>query len=427
MPNSFNEVSRRWDRALLIFAALVVGGLLWSGCGETYRPIANPIPLPGGNPQPTHYALVVNSNGGQAQPGPGALGPSFTQIDVSGDTNLANLNVGLNPVFATMNAGFSVGYVVNEGDNTLSAFAPSSGATAQIVTIPLLQSNLEPNAGASYVALSGAFAFVVETSLNRVAIVNNGFFQVSAFVPVGANPVAATCTSDGRKAYVSNQASNTVSVVSTKDFTNTSNIPVGSSPGAMAISADNNYVFVANTGDGTMSVINTTSDTVIQTVPVGADPTQIIFDNSLSRVYVLNTAANSVSIFNASTYPLTLLQTVNTGTTPVSLAVLDNGTKFYVLFLGAPGFVEVYDAQGFYKRTTVTVDNNMLPTGLPAVNQILLAAAPGSTKVYAVNYNGVNTANPNIKGSTSIIRTLDDTVVLNMPSPVPNPTFVTAE
>lgn len=369
--------------------------------------------------------MVVNSNDGQPQAGPGALGPSVTQIDVAGDTNLANLTVGLNPVFATMNAGFTVGYVVNQGDNTLSAFAPSSGASAQIVTIPLLLSNTEPNAGASYAAISSAYGFVVETSLNRLAVVSNSLFQVSAFVPVGANPVAATCTSDGRKAYVANQASNTVSVVSTKDFTNTSNIPVGSSPGAMAISADNNYVFVANAGDGTMSVINTTSDTVTQTVPVGADPTQIIFDNTLSRVYVLNTGGNSVSIFSASTYPLTLLRTVSTSTTPVSLAVLDNGTKFYVLFQGTPGFVEVYDTQGFFKRTTITVDNNTLPTGLPAVNQILLSAAPGSTKVYAVNYNGVNSANPSIKGSTSIIRTLDDTVVLSVPSPVPNPTFVT--
>ena len=426
MPISSND-NPAWDKALLILVALVVCGLLWSGCGETYRPIANPIPLPGGNPQATHYALVVNNNAGNGQPNPNVLGPSYTQIDVSGDTNLANLSVGLNPVFAAMNPGFTVGYVVNQGDNTLSAFTPSAGASATIVTVPLLQSNTEPNAGASYIALSSLYGFVVETSLNRVAIVSNPLFQVSAFVPVGANPVAAACTSDGRKAYISNQASNTVSVVSTKDFKNTSNISVGSSPGAIAISADNNYVFVANAGDGTVSVINTTSDTVQQTVNVGADPTQIVFDSHLSRLYVLNTGGSSVSIFNASTYPLTLLQTVTTSATPVSLAVLDNGTKFYVLFQGTPGFVESYDAQGFYKRATVTVDNNTLPTGLPAVNQILLAAAPGSTKVYAVNYNGLNSTNPSIKGSTSIIRTLDDTVVVNLPSPVPNPTFVTAQ
>ena len=422
VPISLNDVSRRWDKALLILAALIIGGLLWSGCGQTYRPIANPIPLPGGNPQATHFALVVNQN--PPTPGQTASPGSVTQIDVSGDTNIANLTAGLNPVHGALNASLSTGYIVNRGDSTLTGYTPALGASSSVVTIPLLQNSMEPNAGASYVALSSLYAFVVETSLNRLAVVTNALFQVAAFVPVGADPVAVTCTSDGRKAYVANQGSNTVSVVSTKDFTNSKNIAVGASPEAITISTDNNYVFVANAGDGTVSVINTTSDTVQQTVNVGADPTQVIFDNSLTRVYVLNTGGNSVSIFSASTYPLTLLQTVSTSSTPVSLAVLDNGTKFYVLFQGTPGSVEVYDAQGFFKRTTVTVGNNTLPTGMPTVNQVLLAASPGSTKVYAVNFDGdpVNTS-----GSTSIIRTLDDTVVLNMPAALPHPTFVTAQ
>jgi hypothetical protein len=94
------------------------------------------------------------------------------------------------------------------------------------------------------------------------------------------------------------------------------------------------------------------------------------------------------------------------------------------LFQGTPGKLEIYDALGYFKRGSVAVGNNMLPAGLPKLYQILLAASPGSTKVYAVNYYGDST-NPN--GSTSIIRTLDDTVVTNMPSAAPNPTFVTAQ
>ena len=422
MPNSLNDPSRRWDKALLILAATFLCGLLWSGCGQTYRPIANPIPLPGGNPQSTHYALVLNEN--PPVSGPPINPGSITQIDVSGDTNLSNLTIGVNPVHAVMNTSLTLAYVVNQGNNTLSAFIPTLGASATISTIPLLQNNAEPNAGASYVDTSSGFAFVVETALNRVAVINNSLFQVAAFVPTGADPVAVAATSDGRKGYVTNQSSNTVSVISTKDYTNTSNIPVGAAPGAIAISNDNNYVFVANSGDGTMSVINTTSDTVTQTLPVAADPTQIIYDGTLNRVYVLDTGGNAVSIFDASTYPLTPLKTVSTGSTPVSLAVLDNGTKFYVLFQGNPGMVQVYDAQGYYLRSTVTVGNNTLPAGLPALNQVLLSAAPGSTKVYAVNYYGdtVNTT-----GSTSIIRTLDDSVVANLPSASPHPSFVTSE
>jgi hypothetical protein len=87
--------------------------------------------------------------------------------------------------------------------------------------------------------------------------------------------------------------------------------------------------------------------------------------------------------------------------------------------------VEVYDTQGFFKRTTVTVGYNALPGGvLPGLNRVLLVASPSSTKVYAVNHYGDPA---NTMGSTSIIRTLDDTVVANVPAPAPNPTMVTTE
>ncbi|MGZ4815030.1 MAG: beta-propeller fold lactonase family protein [Terriglobales bacterium] len=421
-----NDSSRRRATSLLTSAVLFVLILLWAGCGETYRPIANPIPLPGGDPQATHYALVLNTNGG-LPPTVNGPSPSATQLDVSGDTNLANHPVGQNPVHAVMSPAFGRAYVVNQGDSTLSSFSPLAGIGATVSTIPLIANN-EPNAGASYVAASTSIAFVVETALNRVAVIDGNQLQISAFVPVGVNPVAVVCTRDGRKAYVSNQGSNTVSVISTKDNTNQKNIPVGSSPGAMAISSDNNYVFVANQGDGTVSVIDTNSDSEVlpngARLQVGANPSQLVWDNGLKRLYTADTGSASVSIIDANSFPQKVLRTVATSASPVGVAALDNGTKFYVLFQGTPGFVEIYDAQGFYKRGTVTVGNNTLPNGLPMVNQTLLSAAPGSTKVYAVNYYGdsVNTG-----GSVSIIRTLDDTVFLSLPTPVSNPDFVTTQ
>lgn len=414
----------------IVFALL----LLWAGCEDIYRPIANPILAPGGNPQATHYAIVVNSNDGSLTPPPPppggsplTVGPSVTQIDVSGDTNIGNHLAGLNPVHAALTSALNIVFVVNQGDSTLSSYAPGFGVGATVQTIPLLKNNTEPNAGANYVAVSNSFAFVTESALNRVVIVNTASLNVQDFVPVGVNPVTVTATQDGRKGYVVNQGSNSVSVVSTKDNTVTANIPVGSSPGPVTISADNNYVFVGNEGDGTVSVIDTNSDMVTNTLTVGTDPTQLVWDTSLNRLYVVNTGSASVTIVDGNSFPQKVLKTVSTSASPVAVAPLDNGTKFYVLFLGNPGHVEVYDAMGYFKRASITVDNNALPNGLPALNQVLLAAAPGSTKVYAVNYNGANSANPNITGSTSIIRTLDDAVVLNLPSPSPHPTFVTSQ
>ena len=50
------------------------------GCGNQYRPVANPLVGPGGQPQSTHYAFVLNYN---------PIGnSSTTKIDVSGDSNV---------------------------------------------------------------------------------------------------------------------------------------------------------------------------------------------------------------------------------------------------------------------------------------------------------------------------------------------------
>ena len=428
MPISLNDFFRRYATTVLTSAILFALILLWVGCGETYRPIANPIPKPGGDPQTAHFAILVNTNGGQPQGSASNPPPSVTLMDVAGDVNAGNHPVGVNPVHAALGIGFGFAFVVNQGDSTLSGFSPLAGVNANVLTIPLLQDNSEPNAGASYVAYASTVAFVVETSLNRVVIVDVSQFKARSFVPVGVNPVAVVSTADGRKAYVTNQGSDTVSVISTKDDTNQKNIPVGSSPGPMAISSDGNYVFVANQGDGTISVIDTNSDNEVlpngARLQVGTNPSQVLWDSSLKRVYVVNTGSSSVTIIDANSFPQKVLKTVTTSASPVAVAALDNGTKFYVLFQGTPGTVEVYDTQGYFKRATATVGNNTLPGGLPAVNQVLLAAAPGSQKVYAVNYNGDSV---NTNGSFSIIQTLDDTVIANIASAAPHPSFVTAQ
>lgn len=424
MPISLNDSSRRFSFTAFLFALL----LLWAGCGETYRPVANPITKPGGDPQSTHYALVLNSDAGAA-PTTSGPNPSATQIDVSGDTNVGNHPVGQNPVHAVIGPAFGRVYIVNQGDNTLSTYSPLSGVGAVVTTIPLLNpSDPQVNAVASYVASSTGLAFVVESALNRVLVVDGTQLQVRSYVPVGINPVSVACTIDGRKAYVVNQGSNSVSVISTKDDTNQKDIPVGSSPGPITISTDGNYVFVANQGDGTVSVIDTNTDSEVlpngARLTVGTNPTQLVWDDTLKRVYALNQGSGSVSIIDAHVFPQAVLRTVTTSASPVAVAPLADSSKFYVLFLGNPGTIEVYDAQGFFKRTTLTVGNNSLPGGVPALNQVLLAASPDSTRVYAVNYNGDSV---NTTGSTSIISTLTDSVILNMASPVPNPTFVTSQ
>ena len=69
--------------------------LICISCGETYRPVANPmIPnLP--NPAFTHVVAVISDNGSN---NPGAS----TSIDVSGDTAESQSHIGLVPVHAAL-------------------------------------------------------------------------------------------------------------------------------------------------------------------------------------------------------------------------------------------------------------------------------------------------------------------------------------
>ena len=66
-------------KVLYLFFALCLF-VVELGCGDQYRPVANPIVGQGGTPQTAHFAFVVNSN-------PAGNGGTV-EIDVSGDTNL---------------------------------------------------------------------------------------------------------------------------------------------------------------------------------------------------------------------------------------------------------------------------------------------------------------------------------------------------
>lgn len=406
MPISSMNILRR-SAGILLFAALI----LLTSCGDVYRPVAIPIVQPGGDPQAKHYALVLNKGFPTASP---AVSPTASVFDISGDSNMGNRPAGLNPVSAIVDPSFRA-WVVNQG---ISATDDSSVTTFSVAVQSLTTStvNLDPNAGAIAIDSTGALAFVTEANLNKLAIISAGTLGVRAFVPVGNNPVAVVIRPDAAKAYVANQSDSTVTVVNVADNAPSGVvIGVGASPVAMAMQTDGAFAYVAAQGSGTLSVINTGTDSEVQRLSGLSSPSQVIWDDHLKRVYVRN--SGSISVFNASTPGvLTLLRTVPTAGAPIGLAVLDNGVKFYVLHAGTPGTVEVFDAQSFAVRTTVTTQNN----------PVSIAAAPESSKVYVVNSTGdagaATPAFPN--GSISIIKTSDESV-LNVASGTPNPFFVT--
>jgi len=86
------------------------------GCGDQYRPIANPIVSPGGQPQNLYNAFVLSYN-------PVGFG-SITQIDVSGDSNQSVLSMSYGSV-AEIFQGSVAGaiFVANRDGDSVSEVA----------------------------------------------------------------------------------------------------------------------------------------------------------------------------------------------------------------------------------------------------------------------------------------------------------------
>jgi len=380
--------------------AAVVGSMLFCGsCGDTYRPVANPILQPGGDPQRTAHALVVSKNG------PCPIGPTndcgtAMVIDVSGDTNAATLTVGRNPVQATFISGTD--YVVNQGDNNLNAFIlPAAGSSGNppnnIITLPgptQASPNL-PSASPVFAAAAGGKLFVTEPGLsNQLADISPGSNVPTAQITVGHNPVALVATPDGTQLYCLNHDDSSVSVIFPATDQVVATIQLALTGGMLpvwgAVSSDGARVFIVNQGSNNVSVIDTASDTVINTLPVGAGPNYITYQATLNRAYVTSPAGNSLSIINNN---LGTVQTVSlagapcNGQHPISVTALADGTRVYVADDVTSSVCVLNTANNTFTKRICLVQDPVNPAA-PCVGiatPMFIASNSDSTRAYTAN------------------------------------------
>ena len=383
---------------LKFLSCSILLGLL--GCAQTYRPVANPILSPGGDPGPTKGALVVDNNGG----GVGAT----DLINVGGDTNSGTLVVGTNPLHAAITPSLSQAYVANQGDDSVTVsltFIPSNGGT--VISLP---------AGSHPVFLNTAQndkMFVAESGTGKVGAISAGTNTLVSEIAVGGTPVALRETPNQSHLYavVSN---GTVVDLTPTDFTvPATTIGVGTSPVFAAASSDSSLLFVVNQGSNSVSVIATATDTVVQTIAVGASPNFAKYDPTLKRVYVTNSGGNSVSVIDASGgVPFPAPATVTVGSTPTSVTALADGSRAYVANSGS-GTVSVINATSLTVTKTIGVGTTPLS----------LDSSSDSKRVVVANRDTVN-AGSAIIGSISDIDTATDTVIVTLIPGRSNPRFV---
>lgn len=373
------------------------------GCGDQYRPVANPVVSPGGQPQSRHFAWVLNNN-------PGGDG-SVSEIDVSGDTNLAVNTMGLGSSFEAFPTNSLSLYVANSGDDTVNQYLPTlSGA---ITTISLLP-------GSHPIALTStnnSFMYVLNPGSNSacpftgsISTITTSTLSVSNTSCVGRNPIAMVQAPTNGWIYVINQGDNSISAFNpaVPGVVGTITLQNGLNPVALAVNAQG-WIFIVAQGDGatpgTLVLCPTGYFYIAGTTPLGVRPTQAVVDPNRNRLYVTNSGDNTVSVFDASSItqqgnpPLPLLATVPAGSQPVSVTALLDGTNFYVANAGS-NTVTVVSQSSFTPLSTVA-----LPSG---ANPVWIASDPTSQKVYVADAG---------TSQTTIIQTSNNTVTQNISAP----------
>lgn len=415
-------LSMRTVRAVLaiaIFAALVLG------CGDVFRPTINFQPQPGGSPAPLGQALVLATN-------PSGFG-SDTHIDVSGDTNVGVVNVGMNPLFLGKASGRA--FILNS-DNTVTLYTALLPGTSTVTQVALPASTSGAIAGA---ASSNGNIYIANSGSNNVNVIPASQVVVTQTVTVGARPVMVATNAQGSQAYVINHDDNNVSVIGTQDNAVTGLIQVGAQPIWGVMSNDGVDVFIVNQGDGTVSVIDTTLNIAFATINLnGSGPSAALgsnyafYDSVRKRVYVTNPGDNSVTVIKADSINLganpqilpTFLAKVSLSGSPMSVGAIADGTRAYAALGNCPAGTNHTNLLANLASCTgnqvsvidavALVEKKLIPVGAGSVS---ISPSNDGTRVFTANA---------IDGNISVIKTSTDSEVMRIAAPqqslgCPNP------
>jgi YVTN family beta-propeller protein len=383
--------------------------LIELGCGDQYRPVANPIISPGGQPQTTHFAWVVNYNAS----GNG----STTEIDVSGDTNLAVNTMGIGSISEAFPASSLSLYVANNGNDTVSQYLPTlAGAITTINLLPGSRPIALTSAQntAMYVLNSGPNSTCPTTG--SLSTISTATLTVTGTFCVGVNPVAMVQSPANGWIYVLNQGDDSISAFNPAGPFIVGTITAANGLGLNPVSVTTNsqgWIFVVTEGDGvnpgTLDIIPSGYYYIAATIPLGVGPMASVVDPHLNRLYVANTIGNTVSVFDASNVnvannpAMPLLATVQVGTSPIGVTALLDGSRFYVANSGSDD-VTVVSANSFSVLKTIPLASGASP--------VFIASDPTSSKVYTANQGTTN---------TTIIQTSNDSITQSIAAPAQNP------
>ncbi len=366
-------------RSCVQLGTVVLAMLLWTACGQVYRPVVIPCSAGSGvpgcpvvtSPTPANFHAVFglsnNVPNGISSTVAGYPGGAM-QIDVSGDTIIAETsltatgqpNTGLNPTHMALSPNNSRLFVASAssafsgGLDVVASFSPvfqsSTGSTFGAVSTIALPSQ---TVNISSISESGN----VVTATLATPLLANPSNSGSGPVATGTVIVIAGVTIPGCSSpcnpllYNGTYTSSAIlSGGTTITFTSAYTGLAAASAGTASVppqpvflnSTQTTAMYVANYNSNSVAEINTTSNIVSNSATVGMNPVSLaetpgITNNGAPKLYVANQGSAAVSGSISSLNVTDLSQNAVTGfsgITPVWMVARGDSQKVYVVTQG---------------------------------------------------------------------------------------------
>ena len=385
-------------------AAIFVATVLWLSCGEVYRPVVIPIANNPPNPANSHAVFGISNN---ISPNPGTA----LQIDVSGDSNIGEAAMGINPTHAALqtlsNGGSrifvaSAGSVTNGYPDVINSFSPATGGAGIGTPITFSLPNVGPNQSSAITAISESGNVVTVTLASPIGQATVGAPIVITGVVISGN-VQSPAGYDGNFT-ISSVSGTTIQYVDTitglaSASGGTATVPLPNfcsyQPDFVA-TTQADAVYVANYGqeNGTncslastdsIAVLNANNNNItnIGYLPAGSHPILMAEAPNAQNLYVVNqgNGTSPTTVLNVSTIDLSTTATIPIGVNPAWIASRPDGQRVYVV------------TQGDGQLYTIRVDNTVAapqPVGVGA-NYILYDK--GLNRLYVTSPAGTPNAN----------------------------------
>lgn len=208
--------------------------------------------------------------------------------------------------------------------------------------------------GAHSVAAHSDGRIYLNTTENRVAVLDAATRRILRYIRVGDTPSHLELSNDGRRLYVANAGSNDVTVVDTTtdtilttavtgnrpllpcvapgsgvvylpsgpdetvavlggDGEAIATIPVGKAPHDTAVSPNGRWAYQPNSASHTVTVIDAVKQCAIGEVAVGSGPSHVAFTPDSGYAYVANTLSDDVSVVATASHEVVATIPAGTG------------------------------------------------------------------------------------------------------------------